>query len=92
MAAVDPGKEERSARLDLRLPSSTKETIARAASLLGVTNSDFVTSAAYREAVRTIREHEMIQLNRAETERFVESFLNPPVPNGELTRLVKEEA
>lgn len=78
-------------RMHQRISPEAKQVIERAASLRGVTVNDFVTSSAYEAATKTIKEHEVIQLTQKESERFVESFLNPPAPNAALRKLMKKK-
>jgi uncharacterized protein (DUF1778 family) len=58
--------------------------IERAAAYEGRTVSDFVVSTAVSAAEAIVNDHEIIRLNRAQSWAFVESLLNPPVPNAAL--------
>lgn len=69
------GKSE---RLEARLTSEQKELLQLAATLEGRSVTDFVVSNATIAARRTIEEHTIIKLNRADSIAFVESLLNPP--------------
>ena len=79
-------------RLEFRAPSSLKALIEEAASLQGVSVSDFLAATAHREAVRTVQARESIKLNREESLLFVETLLNPPAPNEALRNLMKRNS
>lgn len=81
--------QTKDARLEFRVPSDLKALIEDAASLQGVTVSDFLAATAYREATRTLQERAAIKLNREETTRFVEAMLNPPEPTEALRNLMR---
>jgi uncharacterized protein (DUF1778 family) len=86
MPTVNDLKDE---RIEFRVSSEMKTLIQQAASLQGVSTSDFLAATAYREAKKTIDEHEVIRLSREESERFVDLLLNPPAPNEALRNLMK---
>ena len=73
-------KEARSERMEQRTKPSVKRMIEAAAALVGADTSDFVVSAAYREAVRTIEEGRSIRLSAGETKRFLEALARPRRP------------
>ena len=72
--------------IDARMPTDTKRIIEQAATLVGITVSDFVISHAYQAAQAVIRDRERWVLNRAQSRAFAEALLNPPEPNEALTR------
>ena len=82
-------KKTKDTRLEFRVPSSLKTLIENAASLQGVSVSDFLAATAHREALETVQNHEMIRLNREESVRFVDTLLKPPAPNEALRNLMK---
>ena len=71
----------RSERLDARVTAEEKEIIETAANLLGTSYSDFVRMAVKEAALNTIREHEVLRLDRESRKIFIEALLNPPKPN-----------
>lgn len=75
-------------RIDARLPTETKRVIEHAATLIGVTLSDFVISQAYRAAQMVIQERERWVLDRAQSQAFAETLLNPPEPSQALKQAV----
>jgi uncharacterized protein (DUF1778 family) len=86
MPIVNETKDE---RIEFRVSSEMKTLIQQAASLQGVSTSDFLAITAYREAKKTVEEHEVIRLTREESERFVELLLSPTPPNEALRKLMK---
>jgi len=73
-------------RLEARIPSDVKATLVRAASLRGQSLSDFVVSCAADEAMRVIRENEVLELSEQDQVAFAEALLNPPDPSPALVR------
>lgn len=76
-------------RLEARVPSHTKELLERAARLEGRSLTDFVIETTIRRAREVIREHDAIQLTRADQIRLAEALLNPPAPNAKLKKAAK---
>lgn len=77
-------------RLDLRVSSTEKETIARAAALSGHTISEFIRGTMLAAANKEIREHEVIRLTNEGSRAFVAALMEPPEPNENLRRLARE--
>jgi uncharacterized protein (DUF1778 family) len=73
-------------RLEARISSEQKRLFKEAASLRGVTLTDFVVSSVHDAAVRTLEARHVIELTRRDQEAFVEALLTPPAPNAELRR------
>ncbi len=76
-------------RLEMRIPSSVKQTLERAASLNGKTLSSYAINELLESAERDIREYESVTLNQQERERFLELMTNPPEPNAALKKLMR---
>jgi uncharacterized protein (DUF1778 family) len=72
-------------RIDVRLRADQKMYIERAASIKGLTTTDFIVQNAVEVAARTIREYESWTLERPDSERFVEALMNPPAPGAQLS-------
>lgn len=89
MPTVNEIKDE---RIEFRVLSEMKTLIQQAASLQGVSTSDFLAATAYREAKKTVEEHEVMRLTREESERFVELLLDTSPPNENLRRLMKGQS
>ncbi len=77
-------------RLEMRIPTSIKRTIEKAARLTGKTISSYAISELQVSAERDIREYETISLNNRERDRFLEVFSNPPKPNNSLKSLMRD--
>lgn len=71
----------RTERLDARLTREEKETIETAASLRGVSVTDFLRMSVKDAAMRVIRENEILVLGERSRKTFVDMLLNPPKPN-----------
>ncbi len=76
-------------RLEARIPGDVKATLVRAAALRGQSLSDFVVSSAAGEAMRVIREHEVLELSERDQAMFVEALLNPPAPSPALVEAAR---
>lgn len=87
-AVAEKPKRAKNERFDIRVPSATKSLITEAASIKGMNASDFIASAAYDEAQRTILGHEIMQLNPEQSRRVIESLRSPSEPNETLKNLL----
>lgn len=76
-------------RLEARVPARTKELMERAALLEGRNLTDFIIEVAVRRAREVIREHEAIDLSRADQIRLAEALLKPPEPNKKLKKTAR---
>jgi len=76
-------------RLEARVPSHAKDLLERAALLEGRSLTDFIIEATVRRAREVIRDHEAINLNRADQIRLAEALLNPPAPNKKLNKAAR---
>ncbi len=80
----------RSDRLVARITPEDKSLLARAAALEGSTLASFVVSHVRNAAQEVIRFHDSIQLNEAESRRFVEALMVPPgKPTERFTKALK---
>ena len=77
-------------RINLRLKQSAKNLIERAAAYEGKTVSNFILSSALASAEKTIHEHESIQFNEQDAQRFFESLGKPVRFNKKLTSALVE--
>jgi uncharacterized protein (DUF1778 family) len=71
----------RDERLGARLNSEEKKLVETAATLRGISSSDFVRMAIKEAALNTIRDHEQLMLAEKPRKVFVEALLNPPRAN-----------
>ena len=77
-------------RINLRLKQSAKNLIERAATFEGKTVSSFILSSALASAEKTIHEHESIQLNEQDAQRFFDALAKPVRFNKKLTEALFE--
>jgi len=73
--------QKRSERLDARVSHKEKGLIEAAASLRGISVTDFLRTTVTDAANRIIRENEVLTLAERSRKIFVETLLNPPKPN-----------
>ena len=76
------------ARLDLRLNSSDKSSISRAAELRGVPLAAFVREAALRESERVMASEHTFVLSTAESRRFLAVIDAPFAANSKLKKAI----
>ena len=85
-------KMQRDARVAIRLPAEWKADIKRAATIQGVTVTDFATSVL-REAARKVQVEQTqdahIRLSIRDRDRFLAMLDNPPAPNAALKAAFK---
>jgi uncharacterized protein (DUF1778 family) len=74
----------RTERTEARLRPDQKARIEYAASLRGVSVSDFIVQHAEEAAIRTIQQHESWTLDAQDRDFFIEALLNPPEPSPRL--------
>jgi len=79
----------RTKRFEARLVPEQKYRIERAASIKGLSVSDFIVQNADEAAIRTIKEHETWVLTREDSEVFINAILNPPEPGPVLKAAAK---
>ena len=82
-------REVKKERLEVRLTPEQKEHIEYAARIKGTSVSDFVVLSANDAAVRTIREQEVLTLNKRARQVFANALLNPPAPGRRLVAAAK---
>ncbi len=72
---------KRSERLDARVSRKEKNLIETAASLRGISVTDFLRTTVTDAAYRIISESETLTLAERSRKVFVETLLHPPKPN-----------
>ena len=82
-------KTEKMDRIDLRVTKDQKEILARAAVLSGVSMSSFLISKALNEAQKIVAKSETIILQGKDRDLFYSLLKNPPKPNKNLIRLMR---
>ena len=86
MPSAAKERAARSERVQARINPEAKRVLERAASLRGMSLSDFMVSSAYDAATRTIKDHQVISLSARDSEAFALALSNPPAPNAALKR------
>lgn len=84
------GQALRTERTEARLLPEQKKRIERAASLKGMSMSDFIVQHADEAAIRTIEQHSSWTLDDQDRDFFVQTLLNPPRPGKRLRAAFKE--
>jgi uncharacterized protein (DUF1778 family) len=79
----------RTERTEARLLPEQKKRIERAASLKGLSLSDFIVQHADEAAIRTIQAHTSWTLEDRDRDVFVHALLNPPAPSARMRAAVK---
>ncbi len=79
-------------RLNLRLESSVKTLLERAASLEGKTVSKFVLHSALEQAKKTVHEHESMALNAENSKKLLNALATKINFNRKLTGALKEHS
>jgi uncharacterized protein (DUF1778 family) len=79
----------RTERTEARLLPEQKKRIERAASLKGLSLSDFIVQHADEAAIRTIQLHTSWTLEDRDRDVFLQALLNPPEPNARMRAAAK---
>jgi uncharacterized protein (DUF1778 family) len=79
----------RTERTEARLLPHQKKRIEHAASLKGLSVSDFMVQHADEAAVKTIQQHNSWVLDERDRDIFVQALLNPPEPNARMKAAAK---
>ena len=77
-------------RLEARISPDKKLLLKHAANLVGRTLTDFLVSAAYKEATRVIKEYEQIKLSVEDSHAFMHALNNPRKPSNKLIIAAKK--
>ena len=80
---------QRTERTEARLLPEQKLRIERAASLKGLSVSDFIVQHADEAAIRTIQVHTTWDLSERDRDFFFHALLDPPKPGGRLKAAAK---
>lgn len=73
------------------MPGHIKQTIEEAASLGGLSVTQFLVRSAYESAKKQLAEEHLVQLDRANSAAFVAALDTPSEPNDALLAFVKEQ-
>ena len=87
---MDAAIQNKNERINLRLKSSAKSLIARAAGFEGKTVSHFILTSALKRAEETVQEHQMMRLNTKNSKAFFDALAAPVRFNRKLTVALEE--
>jgi uncharacterized protein (DUF1778 family) len=87
METATPNTKE---RINLRLKSSAKNLLERAASFEGKTVSHFILASALERAEQAVQDHEIMALNAADSKIFFDALAAPIRLNPKLTAALDE--
>ena len=87
---MDKATQNKNERINLRVKSSAKRLIARAAGFEGKTVSHFILSSALERAAETVQEHQMMVLNTKNSRAFFDALAVPVRFNRKLTEAFEE--
>jgi uncharacterized protein (DUF1778 family) len=79
----------RTERTEARLLPEQKKRIEQAASLKGLSISDFIVQHADEAAIKTIQQHTSWILGDRDRDFLVQALLNPPEPSARMKAAVK---
>jgi uncharacterized protein (DUF1778 family) len=79
----------RTERTEARLLPEQKRRIEQAASLKGLSVSDFIVQHADEAAIRTIQTHASWTMDERDRDFFLEALLHPPKPGSRLKAAAK---
>ncbi len=79
----------RTARIEARIAPEALAVIKRAAEMQGRSVSDFVVSAAYDVAKRSIEEAQLLRLSMEDQRAFAQAIIEPPPPGDGLTKAAR---
>lgn len=86
MATAAKAKRE---RLVARVSAEQKEIIEHAATLAGLSLTDFILQAVQHAADETIRDYQVLTLSARDSRVFAEAILAPPEPNDRLREVAR---
>ena len=87
---MDTAAQSKNERINLRVKSSAKNLITRAAGFEGKTVSNFILTSALKCAEKTVQEHQMMTLNANDSKAFFDALAAPVRFNGKLTAALEE--
>ena len=76
-----PDKPKKTARLEIRVTEEYKQNIETAAYLQGQNMTEYVLDVLAKASNQTIRQHQILELSKKDTEHFVDALLNSPPPS-----------
>lgn len=86
-------KQEKTVRIDARIPANNKELLATAAALEGQTQTDFLIAAVAEAARRTIAEHSITKLCLKDQQTLAAALADDTrMPSNRLQKAVQDHA
>ncbi len=85
-------KTEKMDRIDLRVTRDQKQVLARAAVLSGLSMSSFLLAKELYEAKKIVSKSESIVLSDRDRDMFYSLLQNPPKPNKNLVKLMRDHS
>ncbi len=82
--------QNKNERINLRMKSTAKRLIERAADFEGKTVSHFILASALKRAEETVQAHHMMTLNRKDSRIFFDALAAPVRFNRKLTSAFEE--
>lgn len=86
---MSAAESARTARVEARIAPDALAVVRRAAELQGRSVSDFLVTAALKDAHRTIEDAQIIRLCVDDQQHFAELLLNPPLLAPAMKRALK---
>jgi len=87
---MDAATQNKNERINLRLKSSAKRLIERAAGFEGKTVSHFIMTSALEQAEKPVQKHEVMSLNAKNSRMFLEALATPVRFNRKLAATLEE--
>jgi len=87
---MDAATQNKNERINLRVKSSAKSLLERAASFEGKTVSHFILASALEQAQKTVQKHETMTLNAKNSKKFFEALEAPVRFNRKLAAALEE--
>lgn len=83
--SITPGKTGSKTRcFEIKVSDAQKDVLEKAAMLQGRTLNEFMTTTLYNEALKVIRDHEVMELTGRDREIFLDALQNPTLPEGRI--------
>ncbi len=87
---MDAATQNKNERINLRMKTSVKRLISRAADFEGKTVSHFILTSAMKHAEETVQKHQMMTLNKKNSRAFFDALTAPVELNCKLTAAFEE--
>jgi uncharacterized protein (DUF1778 family) len=85
-------ESRRDAVINVRLSTTWRDLIDRAAAVVGKTRSEFVLESARKHAIDVLLDQRLFSLNTKQFEEFLRVLDQPPEPNTRLKQLLASKS